>query len=86
MAGYASHQHNIAGADNPNSRLVTENGLTEFLGRRFLLAGSPARIAERLEELASWGATNLILTLLFGEPETYAERLAHEVMPRTGAR
>jgi 5,10-methylenetetrahydromethanopterin reductase len=80
MEGYASHRHNIAGADNPNSRLVTENGLTGFLGRRFLLAGSPAHIAERLEELGSWGATNLILTLLFGEPEAYAKRLASEVL------
>jgi len=82
MAGYASSQHNLAGGLNPNSRLVIENDLTEFLGRRFLLAGSPAQIAHRLEELASWGATNLILTILFGEPEAYARRLAREVIGR----
>ena len=88
MAGYASHQHNVQSSGNHNARIVIENDLTEFLGRRFLLAGTAARIRERLEEMASWGATNLILTILFGEPVGYAKRLAREVvaplsLPRT---
>jgi 5,10-methylenetetrahydromethanopterin reductase len=80
MAGYASHQHNRSGDGNPNARIVIENDLTEFLGRRFLLAGSAKRIAERIEELASWGASNLILTILLGDPREYADRLAREVI------
>jgi alkanesulfonate monooxygenase SsuD/methylene tetrahydromethanopterin reductase-like flavin-dependent oxidoreductase (luciferase family) len=80
MRGYASHQHNVGSSGSHNARLVLENDLTGFLGPRFLLAGSAPRIAERLEELASWGATNLILTILFGDPDDYARRLASEVL------
>jgi 5,10-methylenetetrahydromethanopterin reductase len=80
MQGYASHQHNVKGAGANNARVVIENNLTEFLGPRFLLAGSAARIRERIEEMASWGATNLMLTPLFGNPEEDARRLAREVL------
>jgi 5,10-methylenetetrahydromethanopterin reductase len=84
MAGYASSQHNVGGSGSHNARIVIENDLTEFLGPRFLLAGSARRIAERLAELASWGATNLILTILFGDPDNYAKRLAAEVLAPLG--
>jgi 5,10-methylenetetrahydromethanopterin reductase len=80
MAGYASEQHNVRDSGDHNARIVIENGLTGFLGPRFLLAGTGPQIAARLGELASWGATNLILTILFGEPEEYARRLAAEVL------
>jgi 5,10-methylenetetrahydromethanopterin reductase len=80
MQGYASHQHNVKGAGNNNARIVIENNLTEFLGRRFLLAGSAARIVERIREIASWGATNLVLTPLFGDPVADTKRLAKEVL------
>jgi hypothetical protein len=80
MAGYASEQHNVRDSGDHNARIVIEKGLTGFLGPRFLLAGTGPQIAARLGELASWGATNLILTILFGEPEEYARRLAAEVL------
>jgi 5,10-methylenetetrahydromethanopterin reductase len=80
MQSYASSQHNVRGSGDHNARIVIENDLTEFLGRRFLLAGSAPRIAERLLELASWGATNLILALLFADADEYAQRLAREVL------
>lgn len=80
MDGYHSHQHNVSGAGANNARIVVENNLTEFLGPRFLLAGTPARIRERIEELASWGATNLVLSILFGDPVEYAKRLGTEII------
>jgi 5,10-methylenetetrahydromethanopterin reductase len=83
-AGYASSQHNVGGSSSHNARIVIENDLTDFLGPRFLLAGSAAQIAGRLAELASWGATNLILTILFGEADDYAKRLAQEVLTPLG--
>jgi len=80
MQGYASHQHNVQGAASNNSRIVIENNLTEFLGPRFLMAGTAERIRERMRELASWGATNLILNILFGEPVEYAKRIARDII------
>lgn len=80
MDGYASHQHNVQGATSNNARVVTENKLAEFLGPRFLLAGTPQRIRDRIEEMASWGATNLILTALFGDPVEYVERMSREIL------
>jgi hypothetical protein len=41
--------------------LVEELGLTEWLGRRFALAGPATKIIGRIEEIADRGATNLLL-------------------------
>jgi 5,10-methylenetetrahydromethanopterin reductase len=82
MRGYRSSEHNRLGATSHNAALVEANGLTEFLGRRFLIAGPPERIAERLEEIASYGARNLIFTALYADKVGFTRRLADEVLPR----
>lgn len=81
MAGYRSHEHNQVDSPGHNAALVNDNGLTEFLGRRFLIGGPPEHVAARLRELASWGAPNLILTAMWGDPLGYTRRIADEVMP-----
>jgi 5,10-methylenetetrahydromethanopterin reductase len=84
---YAGQAHNgLAHAPDHNARLVTETGLTEFLGPRFLLAGPPARILERIEELASWGATNLLTSAMFGDPFRYTAQVAEEILGPLGIR
>src|SRR5207253_2767620 len=65
--GYAAHQHNVPGQGAHNAALVEENGLTEFLGRRFLMAGPPDRITARIREIAGYGARNLVFTAIFGD-------------------
>jgi 5,10-methylenetetrahydromethanopterin reductase len=81
QAGYIGREHNgLAHAPAGNSELVTDNHLTEFLGPRFLLAGPPDRIRERIAELASWGATNLFTSAMFGDPFAYAEAIAEAVL------
>jgi 5,10-methylenetetrahydromethanopterin reductase len=86
-AGYAGAAHNgLAHPPDHNARLVTETGLTEFLGPRFLLAGPPARILERIEELASWGATNLLTSAMFGDPFRYTAQVAEEILGPLGIR
>jgi 5,10-methylenetetrahydromethanopterin reductase len=81
MAGYHSHEHNKPGQGAHNASLVGDGALLEFLGRRFLVAGPPDLITERLRELASWGATNLIFTALQGPQNiAYTRRLWDEVL------
>jgi 5,10-methylenetetrahydromethanopterin reductase len=81
MEGYRSNEHNQVNTGDHNAALVNDNGLTEFLGPRFLIAGSKERVAERIRELDSWGASNLILTAMWGDPLDYTRRIADEVMP-----
>ena len=84
-AGYVSREHNgLVHAPVRNAALVIENGLIEFLGPRFLIAGPPHRVLERIEELASWGATNLLLPAIFGDPFATTSRLAAEVLRPLG--
>jgi 5,10-methylenetetrahydromethanopterin reductase len=84
-AGYSVQAHNgLTQSPEHNARLVTETGLTHFLGPRFLLAGPPARILERIEELASWGATNLLTSAIFGDPYRYTAQVAEQILRPLG--
>jgi 5,10-methylenetetrahydromethanopterin reductase len=84
-AGYSAAAHNgLAHSPDHNARLVTGTGLTEFLGPRFLLAGPPARILERIEELAGWGATNLLTSAIFGDPFSYTAQVAEQILQPLG--
>jgi hypothetical protein len=38
-------------------------------------------VAGRIRELASWGATNLVFTAIWGDPLGFTRRVAEEVMP-----
>ena len=68
-----------------NAALVHDLGLTEFLGRRFLLSGPPEHVRGRVEELAGWGATNLFTSAMFGDPFAYTSELAtHVLAPLAG--
>jgi len=78
--GYRSAEHNRGGAASHNGALVEDNGLLEFLGRRFLIAGNPADIGERLQMLGAWGATKLIFPSIHGDKVGYTRRLWREVL------
>ncbi|MCB0997193.1 MAG: LLM class flavin-dependent oxidoreductase [Acidimicrobiales bacterium] len=57
---FAHHTHGKVSRGEHNGALVERLGLTEFLGRRFALAGPAEHISERIEHLMSIGATNLV--------------------------
>jgi 5,10-methylenetetrahydromethanopterin reductase len=81
QAGYVVREHNnLANAGVTNASLVIDSGLTEYLGPRFLLAGPPARIIERIEEIASWGVTNFFTSGMFGDPFDYTRDVAEHVV------
>ena len=78
---YAVAEHDaLTRPATTNAALVTSLGLSEFLGKRFLLAGPPARVRERIEELAGWGATSLFTSAMFGDPFAYTSQVAEEVL------
>jgi 5,10-methylenetetrahydromethanopterin reductase len=66
---YASNTHGKVSQGAQNARLVEELGLTEWLGRRFALAGPGRTIISRIEEIVDRGATNLLL------PQFVADRV-----------
>jgi 5,10-methylenetetrahydromethanopterin reductase len=74
-AGYDSRDHSQLERGAAHSRLVRDGGLVDWLGRRFLVAGPPEHLRARVAELASWGARNLILTAIFGEPLRYTAEM-----------
>ena len=80
LTGYRSDQHNLAAHGAHNSALVTENGLSEFLGRRFLLAGAPEEIAVRIQHLAALGVDGLLLAGTLPDPLAYTRRLGRELL------
>jgi 5,10-methylenetetrahydromethanopterin reductase len=66
---YASDTHGKVAEGAHNARLVEKYGLTEWLGRRFALAGPPEVIVERIRGLARQGVTRLLL------PQFVADRV-----------
>jgi 5,10-methylenetetrahydromethanopterin reductase len=80
LDGYDSTRHNLADLAADNAALIFDNGLDDYLARRFLLGGPPERIAERLDELASWGASNVVFAGVFGDPIEYATEISTKVL------
>lgn len=79
-AGYDSRKHSQIDKGDHNADLVRDADLVEWLGHRFLVGGSPDHIRTRVAELASWGAPNLILTAIFGDPLRYASEMGEIIL------
>jgi 5,10-methylenetetrahydromethanopterin reductase len=58
---YAADSHAKIDKGSHNEGLVERYGLTEWLGRRFTLAGPPDTVIARIREVAALGVTNLLL-------------------------
>jgi 5,10-methylenetetrahydromethanopterin reductase len=81
---YKSSHHQQLGDHTFNASLVDKYGLTDYLASRFAIVGPPSRCVDRLQELASYGVTNVTISLLtrdlLGQINTM-HRLAEEVFP-----
>lgn len=64
QAEYQSSRHQQLGDHSFNAALLDKYGLTDYLVNRFAIIGSPRHCAERLNELASWGVSNISLSIL----------------------
>jgi 5,10-methylenetetrahydromethanopterin reductase len=74
-AGYDSRAHSQIDKGDHNGQLVRDAGLVEWLGGRFLIGGAPEHLRARVDQLTAWGASNLILTAIFGDPLDYTEAM-----------
>ena len=66
---------------NPNAELVDELDLRPYLGSRFAIAGSPARIVDGIRALAGQGVAGVVIPAVGVDTDLLIERLGREVLP-----
>lgn len=77
---YAFREHeDTAGVHN--AELVDRLGLTEYLAKRFALAGAPADIAQRLRQLHDAGVRRLLVAGITRDPLHFVKRWQRDVQP-----
>ena len=78
---YDSRHHASPATAAHNAALVDELGLVEFLAPLGTLAGPPERLVERLQEVVSSGARNLILSQFVEDELGFMRLLADDILP-----
>lgn len=81
MAEYQSRHHAQPGAENPNNALLAKYGLRDFLARQGTITGPPGHCVDRLREVASIGATNLIVAQFVSDQKQWMRTFAEQVLP-----
>jgi 5,10-methylenetetrahydromethanopterin reductase len=79
---YVFSEHARVQSSGRNAQLVHQLGLTEFLAERFAITGPMGHCIERIEEVASYGAVNLLLTQLVPDPIAEMRKWDKELFPR----
>ena len=74
---YNSHHHEIAGAGN--AVLTDRWGLTDFLGDRFAIAGTPGECVAQIRRAMAAGAHQFITTSFVPDPRVFMRRWRTEV-------
>lgn len=64
-----------------NADLVDKNDLREWIGRQFVITGTPEQCAEGIQALAAAGETNLIMPQMLGDVMTTTHDLAERLLP-----
>jgi 5,10-methylenetetrahydromethanopterin reductase len=77
---YAPEAHGKVAEAGRNASLPDKYGLTEWLGRRFLLGGPPEVIVERIRSIAARGATNLIFPQFVADKISFMEEFDETVV------
>lgn len=80
VEGYRSDQHQ-QGVGSHNARLVDELGLTDYMARRFALAGTRDECVEQARALAAVGVQGLMLTIVTPDPLRTIRDLGEQVLP-----
>jgi 5,10-methylenetetrahydromethanopterin reductase len=77
---YRTQEHQ-GGAGSFNARLVEELGLTEYMARRFTLAGTPEECIAQARDVEATGVRGLMLTIVTPDPSRAIRDLGERVMP-----
>jgi 5,10-methylenetetrahydromethanopterin reductase len=78
---YDSGRHVDREWGEAHAKLIDELGLTEFIANRSVIAGPPQRCVERIREVASFGASNLIVSQFVDDQLSFMETFAAEIRP-----
>lgn len=81
MAEYQSRHHAQPGVANPNNDLVDKYGLRDYLGRLGTIAGPPDECVARIDEVAGFGASNLVLSQFVGDQYEWMRTFEADVLP-----
>lgn len=76
--GAQAHQ---AGPGTFNARLVEELGLSDYMTRRFALAGTPQECIEQARAVAAAGVRGLMLTIVTADPLKTIRDIGEKVLP-----
>jgi 5,10-methylenetetrahydromethanopterin reductase len=82
MGEYQSRHHAQPGSHNPNNDLLDKYGLRDYLARQGTIAGPPEHCVERIQEVASIGATNLIVSQFISEQYEWMQMFSEQVLPQ----
>ena len=77
---YRTSEHEQLG-DTHNARLTDDVGLTDYLADRFAVAGSPASVLGRLQELKARGVSKVLLGSINPDPHGFVRRWTTDVAP-----
>jgi 5,10-methylenetetrahydromethanopterin reductase len=78
---YDSGHHVDREGGEAHAQLIDELGLTEFIAKRSVIAGPPKHCVERIREVASFGASNLIVSQFVDDQLSFMETFATEIRP-----
>lgn len=78
---YDYRYHGLSGP-NPNSRLIDELGITEYLIDRFTIFGEAAAVAARCRDLALRGVGGIVIPAIVGRREQTIEQIGRQVITR----
>jgi alkanesulfonate monooxygenase SsuD/methylene tetrahydromethanopterin reductase-like flavin-dependent oxidoreductase (luciferase family) len=77
---YRAREHQ-GGAGTFNARLVEELGLTDYMARRFALAGTAHECIEQARAAAAAGVRGVMLTVVTPDPLRTIRELGEQVLP-----
>jgi 5,10-methylenetetrahydromethanopterin reductase len=81
MSEYQSRHHAQPGRENPNNELLDKYGLRDYLARQGTIAGPPEHCVERINEVASIGASNLVVSQFMSDQYEWMRTFAERVLP-----
>jgi 5,10-methylenetetrahydromethanopterin reductase len=81
MSEYQSRHHAQPGNHNPNNDLLDKYGLGDYLARQGTIAGPPDHCIERIREVASMGASNLVVSQFISDQYEWMRTFAEQVLP-----
>ena len=84
VESYRVDQHIRPNQSQDNYDLIDKLGLREYLVDRFAIAGGPKDVAQRIRDLASWGVTNIWMSLHAPDKVRTVRVFGRKVLPLLG--